>query len=703
MTDTPSTPSLSPPEAAPTRAFTVKSLLFSLLAVLLVVAGAMYNDAVLKQTYIVGNHLPIVVVCILLALVTVWNPLCILLKLRRLALSAAELAVVLSASLVACWVPSSGFYRYFHKLLIFPWIEAGRNPSWAPAMSTLPRDLFPLGVPASDSVEFERVYAGLRQGISGEQVTLWSWPWQDWLDPVAKWAPLILCFAVASLALALVVQRQWARHEQLSYPLATIFNGFIDRRERGGARAWPDVFYSPMFLAAGVAVLLFHGHNMVNLWFPEWPEPIPRQFVMGWSTLVPTLGKSGGWNAETGKLYFTVLGVAYFLAGEISFTLGISQLLLAFGLSMQFYLATGRPMNTEDIDLLRFGAYVGYAGILIYAGRTWYWHILLKALGRGRPQVHEAESVWAARAFLLSFAGMTISLWWLGVPFFAGAALAAVVMLFLLVFTRIICETGIPFLQMVRGNNLVHYMMRLTGFGFWGPKTVVFFYFLASMLLQDPRECLMPYGATALKVGEDQGVRGKRLFLWSVGAVVLALTFGFVFNGWLLYSKGHGMHDSWASTYVPREIFSNSTRALNEIRRAGEATYDLSENGGLVDRLGLLSPTPGALTWAVVGAVLVVAFSTARFRWTWWPLHPVLFLVWGTMPLGNFWASFLIGWLVKTLIVHFGGGKVYQRFKPLFLGLIGGELAAAGAGIMIGFVYFFVTHQSPRSYLMFPG
>ena len=95
------------------------------------------------------------------------------------------------------------------------------------------------------------------------------------------------------------------------------------------------------------------------------------------------------------------------------------------------------------------------------------------------------------------------------------------------------------------------------------------------------------------------------------------------------------------------------------------------------------------------GAGAVVLFALLRFRFTGFPLHPVLFLVWGVYASSTVWASFLVGWAAKMIVVRFGGGKVYHQLRPLFVGLIVGELMAVGRAILGGLIYRAATGQPP--------
>ena len=42
------------------------------------------------------------------------------------------------------------------------------------------------------------------------------------------------------------------------------------------------------------------------------------------------------------------------------------------------------------------------------------------------------------------------------------------------------------------------------------------------------------------------------------------------------------------------------------------------------------------------------------------------------------WFSALIAWILKAIIVRFGGVHLFQNLKPFFLGLILGEVSVSG-------------------------
>jgi hypothetical protein len=91
-----------------------------------------------------------------------------------------------------------------------------------------------------------------------------------------------------------------------------------------------------------------------------------------------------------------------------------------------------------------------------------------------------------------------------------------------------------------------------------------------------------------------------------------------------------------------------------------------------------------------------------RLRFTWWPLHPVMFLVWTTWPIQMFGASFLLGWALKVAVTRLGGTRLHNRCKPLMIGMVAGELLGALTFMVHGAIYYAVTDMLPKEYRIFP-
>jgi hypothetical protein len=72
-----------------------------------------------------------------------------------------------------------------------------------------------------------------------------------------------------------------------------------------------------------------------------------------------------------------------------------------------------------------------------------------------------------------------------------------------------------------------------------------------------------------------------------------------------------------------------------------------------------------------------------RYRFLWWPLHPLGYICGVTWAPFHLWFSVLAGWTIKVCILQFGGFGAYRRYRPFFLGLIIGEYFMAAFWIFI--------------------
>jgi len=100
---------------------------------------------------------------------------------------------------------------------------------------------------------------------------------------------------------------------------------------------------------------------------------------------------------------------------------------------------------------------------------------------------------------------------------------------------------------------------------------------------------------------------------------------------------------------------------------------------------------PSGTNWqetsVILGGMVFMGFLLfMRYTFIWWPLHPVGYLMhlsWATKCL---WASFLIGWFLKSLIIKLGGVGSYRKFKPIFLGAILGESVIGCVWAIVGMI-----------------
>ena len=156
----------------------------------------------------------------------------------------------------------------------------------------------------------------------------------------------------------------------------------------------------------------------------------------------------------------------------------------------------------------------------------------------------------------------------------------------------------------------------------------------------------------------------------------------------------------WGYHRIPTMAFRAAQTEVLQLKAQGQLRE--SEQLGWLERLRSIKPKRQFLWAAGSGFVLVLVFAMLRLRLTWWPLHPVLFLVWGTYPLAVLSSSFFLGWFAKKMVVRFGGDRLLKRIRPMMIGVIAGEISGALVFMIVGAVYYFVTGDKPVSYRFFP-
>jgi hypothetical protein len=87
-----------------------------------------------------------------------------------------------------------------------------------------------------------------------------------------------------------------------------------------------------------------------------------------------------------------------------------------------------------------------------------------------------------------------------------------------------------------------------------------------------------------------------------------------------------------------------------------------------------------------IGAVFMIFLTFMRARFFWWPFHPIGYAMGCSWPMIQLWFSILIGWVLKSIILRYGGIRVYQRFRSLFLGMVLGEFLSGGIWLIIDFI-----------------
>jgi hypothetical protein len=153
----------------------------------------------------------------------------------------------------------------------------------------------------------------------------------------------------------------------------------------------------------------------------------------------------------------------------------------------------------------------------------------------------------------------------------------------------------------------------------------------------------------ASKLLHTARIRARRLGWTTALATIIAIGFGFAAILITVQPRGAGTLDYWPWTWMNSRLGA----ALAANIRAPEAP-------------------DGMLRAALaIGGAVVLGLVWLQSRFVGWPLSPYGFLIASTYYTNTMmWASIFIGWLAATVVLRYGGLKLFRQLRPIALGLV---------------------------------
>ena len=676
-----------------------RSVIFGFLGAAIICGLCFFNDHVLNQTHLVGNYMPVFVYGLLFVFTACVNPL-----LGRFRLKAAELSVVMLITLVPCCLPGSGLLRTFFPTLVLPYHYNKTITSWR-ANNVL--SLVPDGMLADISTNEDTVLGGMIQGLSegSKHVEFSEIPWGAWQKPLLFWLPIILSILFACLALAVIIHRQWCEHEHLQYPIAMYANAMMP--DENGRTA---IFHNRLFWIGFAYVLAIYINNYLYQWYPEYVIPVQTRLRLWPFHKVLKLVYRGGssWSLLNPAIFYSVIGFAFFIPTDASLAFGLGPwlwsslngMMLNYGINLERIVEGGDGYTApRPKTFMLFGSNFGLFAVMLYTGRYYYGKVVKAMFGVKSDEVGE-EAAWAARTFtffILLFVGLLI--FRVGIDWPLAVLYTLMMVVFFTVIARIVCESGLFHVQVSLFPCAI--LWGIIGSSNLGPKMIFLMQMISIIVTCDPRENMMPFATNGLKlIQKYKQPIGRTAFLAGC-AIVLGLLIALPITLYFHYDHGFATNDSWANVSVPRMTFNNAMAVMNKLKAQG-----VLEQAGTVTGLSrFLEMKPHAFcTWCfIIGFVLVLLMGAAKLRYTWWPLSPLLLVTWNTSHLHAFAGSFLIGCVIKSLVLKFGGNKTYNKLKPLMVGMITGEIMGSLIPSIIALIFYLVTGEPPKAFHVFLG
>jgi len=492
-------------------------------------------------------------------------------------------------------------------------------------------------------------------------VVKWLWqgspggvvPWGAWLFPLLSIGALFVLAHIMFGSLFGLLQRRWLHEERLAYPVAELATSLVEGERVSQFRETSSrLIRSPMFRLGLLGAVLF---NLV--WII--PALRPAATVTPQYTDLNTFLPEGPWRA--GYIWFirynlAALGLAILVPTDVLFTVWFSTLILKaeavilalFGheWSTTFLLAGNQGL----------GGYVAEAIFLIWSARR---SLRLFRKLRSGPDVTFG---WSDRVWLGLFAASATSLlaWFIasGIPVWLSLSVLALLIVRVLIVARIRAQVGVPILYFHVGDaRSIVFLFGGSLIAATGERSIAAFTAFSILSIS---AFLAPYQSDGYKLAETSRLGGGRWMALSVLAVAVGFVFAAVTQLYAYYTRG------------------------GEILGWGTDAWPVASVVG-----GVIPANMEASHWPsmAVGFVTTSALILAQRVFTWWPLHPVGFLV-GCAIGGYVFGPALIAWGAKVLSLRYWGLPGYNRTRELFLGLVMGHFGVATLWGLLGALNF---------------
>ena len=636
-----------PAEPAPAAGdITLRAVLVGALIALLIGAATPYTNMIIKGSLMAHNSNTPAALFTFFFLILGLNAVARLGRMRQSIFRPGELATIYIMAMMATAIPTVGFSEYLLPLIAGLYYYATPENDW----ENIVHPHVPSWIAPQDQEAVRLFFEGLPRG--GRV------PWEVWIEPILYWCVLILAVFWTSACVMVIVRKQWMQNEKLIYPVVQAATELL-RGDDGGKRVRSFVGNPVMWAGFGVP-LAVGTMQALHFHYPVIP---------GTGSWVMQLSMFRGTNDLLLALNLGVVGIAFLLNREVSLGLWVFFLLahLERGLFSILGIQSSEKLSRFTSEGGPFLAHQTMGAMIVlvlsglWMGRRHLADVARKALGNA-PEIDDSNEVLsyrtAAWGLLCGLIVISVWLWLSGMPAWVIPVFLFAVFIIFTALTRATVEGGMPHIRTpLTPADFVISGLGTSALGTSGIVALGFTYVWAANL----RIFFMMVFANVLKVAEE--INGtKRPLLWAVAlATVISLGASIWSIMTLAYTHGGINLHIFFFNFVAEMVGSYSATAIANPTPPDLSGWLFTAAGGLV---------MGLLTWV-------------RFRFAWWPMHPLGFAITEYRIISFVWLSVMLAWAIKSVVLKYGGPSMYHALRPFFLGMILGQIVTAGIWLVI--------------------
>jgi len=573
------------------------------------------------------------------------------------ALTQGELMVIYMMLALSSCLAGHDMAQVLVPMLSWPFRFATSSNNW--------QNLFVNFLPKSIMVSDRDVYLGYYNG----NTSFYHWQYlAGWALPILAWSAFLVALLFVMQCINTILRKQWTEREKLSYPVIQLPLVLSEDTEKGIA---PPLFRNPLFWIAFAGAGMMDLLNGLNVYFPSVPRILTPGFGLSYFDLGALLPDKP-WNAigwTPISWYPFMVGFGMLLPVDFLFSCWFFYLFWKLELVFSVAMAWDKDPKFPYANDQAFGAYVAFFLFSVWLSRGYLVQVLRRAVGLPSPLDDSQEPIRYRWALLGIVGGMAFLAWFcslLGIS--PLLALLAFIIYFVLgvAITRMRAELGTPVhdLHFTGPDWILTETLGTRSFSTPNLVGLSFFFWFNRAYRCHP----MPHQLEAFKLAEHTH-SSFRAWFWGMG---LATLLGSLAAFWAMLHLNY----DYGAVAKSRGSF-------------GSEAYDRLASW-------LSNPQPpnfSAILAIGVGLGVASFLQYMRTRFPWWPFHPLGFAVTSSWEINLVWMPLLLAWLLKVVLLRYGGLQGFRKSLPFFFGLILGQFVIGSLGNLIGILMELPTYQ----------
>jgi hypothetical protein len=574
----------------------------------------------------------------------------------RWALSRADLLMVYSMLAIGSCIAGHDSLEVLVPMLSWPWRFASVSNGWEARWF----QYLPAWLMMPDKKAMEGYYIGNSTLYTREHLLAW-------VRPVLLWTAFVVVLLFVMQCINVILRKQWTERERLSYPIIQLPLELTAGADEGRlSPLFSQRLFWFGFVFAGVVDLI----NGLNLYYPWVPAILAPGFGRSYLDLRPYFPDKP-WNAmgwTPVSWYPFMIGLGMLLPLDFLFSAWFFFLYWKALAIVTVMLAYDSDPRAPYTNMQAFGAYIAFVATSVWLSRGYLRQVWRRIWGRP-SELDDRDEPLGYRAAALGIVGGMLALtafsaamgmpWWIGLAFFT------IYLALALAITRMRAELGTPVHDLhFTGPDWV--LSEVVGTRSFSPPTLAAFslYFWFNRAY---RSQAMPHQLEGFKLADVTRTSQRQWF----GVLMLAAALGALAGFWaMLHLNYHYGATAKAGTFGPEAY-----RRLD----------------GWIQTPHL--PSSRALLAIIAGFLIALFLQVMRTRLPWWPFHPLGFAVTSSWEINLVWMPLFIAWVLKLVILRYGGRQGFGKSIPFFMGLIMGQFVVGSLWNIYGIATDLPTYQ----------